>query len=299
MGFSFKKALKGGLIGGPVGMLYGSSKIRNGVKNFFGKQDRRNARAEAATADGLYRQASDYNDRAYTVAQEQKGAIGSEIDKLRDRNENIYQPMEGELIQAINTDNSTNVANSARDEFTTQFDANAQAQREQAMQYGMQPGSQQAIRMDRLNNYDRARGAANVANEARTEESDKQFLRKASFFNANGRGMESRIMNSLNAMYGADYNANLNHAAAIKSDGARHQGYSNAHAAKAGAGFGAIAKLGGMALGGPIGGAIGGAIGGMMGGGGQPAAQGAHGNGAVQNSQGGDSANIPFYLQRR
>lgn len=217
----------------------------DGVENFFGKEDRRNARKEARRAEQeleLQRNA----EAGMREATEGYLVEGREsLEELNRRNEEIYAPMEQELVDEINSgDGGKRDAALAAGNFGEQFDlAQADLERRQ-MAGGVMPGSDQMRRSQERAAYERAIGAAGAATDARTEGADREFMRKNAFYQNNGASMEGRLNDRMRQLYGAEYAAGADTASTHAAARNFHQANQQQYASQANAGLNFVMQAG-------------------------------------------------------
>lgn len=205
------------------------------VDSLTGGDSKRAAKREAEKADKRYQSAEDFYDQQEGIAGNYRSDMEANIAEQERRYNNIYAPMERQLASQMGRGADVEgQAAIARNQFGTDFDQSAEASQRQAIRYGVQPGSEQMRRTRDDNTYDRARGMADSANTARREEEDRDFMKRATFFQQNGSGLKGQIGQQLQQMYGSDFDMKGNLASNQSGIGGRYQANSDRYAAEAG-----------------------------------------------------------------
>lgn len=221
-------AAAGFALGGPAGAAKGASLV-SGLEA---------SRQSGKAASSLAQTAADQRQSAYDAqaqaAESQAARFEAESNYLKGeqtRYNTLYKPIEQgiaeDLAQGPQTEQAATIAGST---FANQFDAEIAARERNQLQQGIdyRAGSS-AERMQGENDaYNRAMGIATSQTSARREEDDQHFLQSTAFYNANGAGIKNQLLQGMQTMYGADYEAARDQASYGTSNAALTQEYSNA-----------------------------------------------------------------------
>lgn len=232
-----------------IATLGGYDSVKDDVRNFFGHDDRWNAKREASKGDAQWANYQQYLADQQRVGEEQRAALSGEIDQADQRWAELYAPMERQLVDDLNRGPDTEgEAALAASRFGTDFDASAEAAERRARAYGIQPGSEQMRRTRDENTYNRARGIAESANTARRAEDDSHFLKQSAFYSQNGSGLKREVMAGLQDMYGADYANYQNLGYGAAQLGNYYQGNADRYAQQSNQGINLLSNIGTQAL---------------------------------------------------
>lgn len=195
------------------------------------RQDGNDASDFANTA-ASQRQAA-YDAQAAAAASQQAGfdAKSEYLAGEQERYDSLYAPIEeGIAAELAAGPNTVEAAAIAGNTFASQFDSEIASRERTQQQQGVnyRAGSS-AERMQGENDaYSRAMGIASSQTTARREEEDQHFLNSTAFYNANGSGIKTQLLNGMQEMYGSDYDAYNNTATQQAENAAVTQGYSSA-----------------------------------------------------------------------
>ena len=246
MGLSLKRIGRALITGGASEVFY--EPFKDDIQNFFGKEDRANAREYASRADEQVARGEELQNEALGISNQRAQAEGQFLSEERDRFNNLYSPIEeGIASDLADGPRSEEMAQQAGNQFANEFDASTAARTRQQQRLGVnyRPGSSQ-LRMQGENDaYNRARGIAGSATEARREEDDRHFLRSTQFFNSNGSGIRNRLLQGMDQLYGADYASKTNSANQNFAQAGYNQGVSNQFQQQSTQGLNTVLNLGG------------------------------------------------------
>jgi len=244
MGLKLGNLAKGLATGGLYAVY---KKNKRGIQDFFGKSDRRNARAQAAKADEMRERSQELQLQALDISNERRKAEGEYLQSERDRYDKVYAPIEQQMgLQLRAGPRTEEQAMIAGDTFANEFDAATASREREQRRLGINYGAgSSALRMQGENDaYNRAMGIATSRNTARREEDDRHFLRSSQFFTQNGSGIRGRLLQGMNQMYGADYDSKNNAALSAIGQGQYHQNTADQYTKNSMAGVNTLMNVG-------------------------------------------------------
>jgi len=151
-----------------------------------------------------------------------------------------YKPIEEDLAQQVlEGEDVESAARRAEGEFTGQYDRSLEASRREQRRQGISPNSSAAASFEEDTAFNRARGSATAATNARRTADDQNFIRKATFLNS-GQGLRDRAMQQFGGRFGSEANR---YAAGVHRDNAAQS------AASSRAGLESLGQIAGAAAG--------------------------------------------------
>lgn len=205
-----------------IGAILGAAQVGLGLYDAY--QGRKNAKRAGRLAQQEYELMREQFQKNQAIMDEEREFFNQNRAEARQRYNEMYRPLEKQIAEEIGKGVDVDQAvDQATGQFVGAYDRSLEAQRRSMSRQGL-GGTSQAAAMEEDAAFNRARGEAATANQARTEATDQDFARKIAFLGS-GEGLRQQASQLFTGRYDVDPRFyNIKAAESAASTQAMHQG---------------------------------------------------------------------------
>ena len=220
-----------------IGAILGAAQVGLGLYDAF--QGNKEAKRAGRRADEEFAEIKRRNDRNEAITDAELQRFNRIRDAEEQRFNDRFDPIEQQLAQEVSEgEDIEGAAQQASGDFVGEFDRATEASRRQFARNGIAPGSSAAASFEEDTAFNRARGSATAATEARRFTDDQNFIRRTTFLNS-GQGLRDRAARQFSGSFDTSsglYNIQADQAATSAAS-------ANAGIQSVGQGLGALANI--------------------------------------------------------